>query len=116
MKSKLHRFARAEQGQRYEATRLKAVLETAVDGIILIDAKGIVQMFNPACERLFGYEAAEVIGRNVKMLMPPEFKTEHDQYLENYRTTGQRKIIGIGREVVGQRKDGTPFPMDLSVG
>jgi len=99
-----------------ETARLHAVLDTAVDGIILIDSRGIVQMFNPACERLFGYSAAEVIGHNVKMLMPPPFKAEHDQYLENFRTTGRRKIIGIGREVVGQRKDGTTFPMDLSVG
>ena len=96
--------------------RLKAVVDTAVDGVILIDAKGIVLMFNPACERLFGYSAASVIEQNVKMLMPSPFHEEHDQYLKNYRDTRERKIIGIGREVVGRRKDGSTFPMDLSVG
>ena len=98
------------------ATRLKAVVDTAVDGVILIDMQGIVLMFNPACERLFGYHADEVIGKNVKMLMPPPYRGEHDRYLANYLHTGERKIIGIGREVVGQRKDGSTFPMDLSVG
>lgn len=105
-----------EQALRHGAAQLRAVLETAVDGVILIDASGNVLMFNPACEGLFGYKAEEVLGRNVKMLMPPPFRDEHDGYLENYRTTKERKIIGIGREVVGQRKDGTTFPMELSVG
>ncbi|HUI96931.1 MAG TPA: PAS domain S-box protein [Xanthobacteraceae bacterium] len=107
---------RAEQAIRDTAARMKALVETAVDGIIMIDAQGCVQMFNPACEKLFGYAAAEVIGQNVKMLMPPPYRDEHDRYLENFHNTGERKIIGIGREVAGQRKDGTTFPMDLSVG
>ena len=98
------------------AARMHAVVETAVDGVILIDAHGLVSVFNPACERLFGYTAEEVIGRNVKMLMPAPFHGEHDGYLSNYRNTGERKIIGIGREVTGSRKDGSTFPMDLSVG
>jgi PAS domain S-box-containing protein len=92
------------------------VLDTAVDGVILIDASGSIISFNPACERLFGYGPSEVIGRNVKMLMPPIYADNHDRYLGNYRRTGERKIIGIGREVLGQRKDGSVFPMNLSVG
>lgn len=99
-----------------DEARFRAVVETAVNGVILIDARGTVLVFNPACERLFGYRADEVIGRNVRMLMPPPYQGEHDAYLDNYRRTGQRKIIGIGREVIGQRKDGSTFPMDLSVG
>ncbi len=107
---------RAEQALRESAARLAAVVDTAVDGVILIDARGNVQMFNPACERLFGYGAEEVLGRNVKMLMPSPYRDEHDRYIDNHRRTGERKIIGIGREVVGQRKDGSVFPMELSVG
>lgn len=97
-------------------SRLKAVVNTAVDGIILMDAHGTVTVFNPACERMFGYAADEVIGGDVKLLMPPPYRDEHDQYLDSYRKTGQRKIIGIGREVLGRRKNGETFPMDLSVG
>ncbi len=101
---------------RNEASRLRAVVDTAVDGVILIDADGAILMFNPACEQLFGYAAAEVIGRNVKMLMPAPYQSGHDGYLRNYRETGARKIIGIGREVQGLHKSGERFPMDLSVG
>jgi two-component system sensor kinase FixL len=97
------------------ATRLDAVMEAAVDGIIVIDADGHVQTYNKACERLFGYAAADVIGKNVKMLMPSPDHERHDSYLDNYKRTGVRKIIGIGREVTGKRKDGSTFPMDLSV-
>lgn len=99
-----------------EARWLSAVVETAVDGVILIDARGSVLMVNSACERLFQYAASEVIGQNVKMLMPGPYREEHDHYIGNFNRTGERKIIGIGREVFGQRKDGTTFPMDLSVG
>ena len=107
---------RVERSLQESAARLKAVVDTAVDGVILIDMQGIVLMFNPACERLFGYRADEIIGKNVKMLMPPPYRDEHDRYVSNYVHTGERKIIGIGREVTGQRKDGSTFPMDLSVG
>jgi two-component system sensor kinase FixL len=97
------------------AARLEAVMEAAVDGIIVIDADGTVQTYNKACERIFGYEAGEVLGRNVRMLMPSPDRGRHDGYLAHYHRTGERKIIGIGREVVGQRKDGSTFPMELSV-
>jgi PAS domain S-box-containing protein len=96
--------------------RLRALVSTAVDGVMIIDASGTVQEYNPACERLFGYRADEVVGRNVKMLMPSPYQEEHDEYLQRYRATGIKRIIGIGREVEGRRKDGTTFPMELSVG
>jgi len=107
---------RAVERRKSDETRLRTVLDTAVDGVILIDAGGSVLMFNPACERLFGYRADEVIGQNVRMLMPPPYRNEHDGYLANYHRTGEQKIIGIGREVLGQRKDGSTFPLNLSVG
>ena len=97
-------------------TRFRAIFDTAVDGIILMNAKGVVTMFNPACERMFGYTAPQVVGGNVRHLMPAPFHDQHDKYLANYRRTGKRKIIGIGREVLGRRADGEIFPLDLSVG
>ena len=95
--------------------RLRAILETAVEGIITIDEHGIIESFNPAAVAIFGYSAVEAIGQNVKLLMPEPFRHEHDGYLGNYRHTGHAKIIGIGREVAGRRKDSSIFPMDLSV-
>jgi len=95
--------------------RMRAILETAVEGIITIDEGGTIESMNPAAERTFGYKAAEVIGKNVSLLMPAPYCQEHDGYLANYLRTGHARIIGIGREVLGQRKDGTVFPMDLSV-
>ena len=95
--------------------RLQAVIENATDGIITIDNNGIVETINPAAARIFGYAPKEVIGQNIKMLMPQPYRKEHDQYIHNYKATGVRKIIGIGREVRGQKKDGTTFPMRLAV-
>jgi two-component system sensor kinase FixL len=95
---------------------LRAVIDTVVDGLIIIDQAGRVEVFNPACEKLFGYTGAEVLGRNVNMLMPAPYAGEHDAYLAAYRDTGNARIIGIGREVSGRRKDGSVFPMELSVG
>lgn len=97
------------------AQLVKSIVETVVDGIITIDSRGTVQSFNSAAERLFGYGAAEVIGRNVKVLMPEPYAAEHDGYLSHYQHTREPRIIGIGREVVGRRKNGSTFPMDLAV-
>jgi len=105
---RVHDLAKAEQ-------RVQAVVDHVVDGIITIDECGTVETFNPAAERIFGYRAEEVIGQNVRMLMPEPDHSRHDHYLANYLQTGKAKIIGIGREVLGLRKDGTRFPMDLAV-
>jgi two-component system sensor kinase FixL len=84
--------------------------------MVVIDERGIMQSFSAAAERQFGWTAAEVIGKNVSMLMPDPYQTQHDAYLERYMSTGERRIIGIGRVVVGERKDGSTFPMELAVG
>jgi len=94
---------------------LHAIIETAVEGIITIDEVGTIESFNAAAIQIFGYQADEVLGKNVKMLMPERYSSGHDTYLKNYLLTGERKIIGIGREVAGMRKDGSTFPMDLAV-
>lgn len=94
----------------------ETLLTTAVDGIMVIDENGHVLVYNDACERLFGYARERVIGRNVGMLMPEPYRSEHDSYINRYKRTGTKHIIGIGREVTGRRKDGSTFPMYLSVG
>jgi two-component system CheB/CheR fusion protein len=95
--------------------RLRAILETAVEGIITIDERGLIESFNRAAETIFGYTAAEVIGKNVSVLMATPHREQHDGYIEHYKRTGHARIIGIGRETFARKKDGTLFPMDLSV-
>jgi two-component system, LuxR family, sensor kinase FixL len=107
---------RLEEQLRASEARWRSIVESAVDGIVVIDSRGRIESFNPAAERLFGYTEAEVIGQNVNILMPAPYHEEHDDYLERYLRTGFHKIIGIGREVTGKRRDGTTFPLHLSVG
>jgi PAS domain S-box-containing protein len=95
--------------------RTRAILDTVLDAIITIDEQGCIESVNPAAERIFGYQAGELIGRNVSLLMPSPEREAHDQYLARWRATGERHIIGIGREVQGRRKDGTVFPLELVV-
>jgi two-component system sensor kinase FixL len=106
----------AERQIRGDDELLRSIVESAVDGIVVINARGEIEAFNQAAERLFGFTRGEAIGRNVSMLMPAPFDTEHDRYIERYLQTGEAKIIGKGREVTGRRKDGSTFPLHLSVG
>lgn len=101
---------------RISAARWRAVIDAAVDGIIVIDCRGQIEAFNHAAEQMFGYTEAEVLGRNVSMLMPDPDRSKHDGYIHHYLTTGHRKIIGIGRSVTAVRRDGERFPVHLSVG
>jgi PAS domain S-box-containing protein len=108
LQEQVERLAEAE-------ARVRAVVDHVIDGIITIDEQATVETFNPAAERIFGYKADEVVGRNVKMLMPEPYRAQHDEYVSHYVRTGEARIIGIGREVVGRRKGGARFPMDLAV-
>ena len=107
---------RAEEALRNREDHLRSILDTVPDAMIVIDAVGAIQSFSRAAERLFGYPGTEVIGRNVSILMPEPDRGRHDCYLERYRSTGERRIIGIGRIVTGRRRDGSTFPMHLSIG
>jgi two-component system, LuxR family, sensor kinase FixL len=99
-----------------ESAMLRSILETVPDAMVVIDHLGTIQEFSKAAERLFGWSADEVQGRNVNVLMPAPYRDQHDAYLQRYLATGERRIIGIGRVVVGQRRNGSTFPMELSVG
>jgi PAS domain S-box-containing protein len=116
LRAEIARRSRIEEALRESEALNRSIVETAVDGIITIDERGRIESFNSAAEQIFGYAAREVIGQNVKMLMPAPYRHHHDSYLAHYLQTGERKIIGIGREVLGQRQDGSTFPMDLAVG
>lgn len=96
--------------------QLKSVIDNVVDGLVIIDQNGLLETFNPAAERIFGYRAEEVLGRDIKMLMPEPDRGRHQGFVAGYVRTGDAKIIGLGREVIGERKDGSLFPMYLSVG
>lgn len=104
--------ARAEAREAH----LKSILATVPDAMIVIDSRGAIQSFSVAAEKLFGYTAGDILGRNIKLLMPSPYRDRHDGYLDRYAATGEKRIIGIGRIAVGQRKDGSTFPMELSVG
>ena len=106
----------AEARQRASDARWHAVAESAVDGMVVIDARGRIEAFNPAAERLFGYAERDVVGQNVNVLMPSPYKEQHDGYLARYLATGEKQIIGLGREVIGRHRDGSTFPVHLSVG
>lgn len=106
---------KAEAALRESENKITSIIQAAVDGIITIDTRGIMEMVNPSAARLFGYEASELLGKSINMLMPEPDQSHHDGYIHNYLTTGRKKIIGIGREVTGLRKDGTTFPFYLSI-
>lgn len=107
---------RAQDQLREREAHLQSVLDTVPDAMIIIDPQGLIHSFSATAMRLFGYNAAEVMGHNISMLMPSPYREQHDAYLARYLATGERRIIGIGRLVVGQRKDGSTFPMELAVG
>src|SRR5664279_5449734 len=105
----------ASAAQAREA-HVQSILDTVPDAMVVIDIRGVMQSFSAAAARLFGYTPNEVIGKNVSMLMPSPYREQHNGYLERYLRTGERRIIGIGRVVVGERRDGSTFPMELTVG
>ena len=111
-----HKLTNPSQDEADALAKLNAILNATVDAMIIIDHTGTIELFNAAAQRMFGYSVQEVIGKNIKMLMPEPYRKEHDQYLDNYMKTNQARIIGIGREVKACKKDGEIFPIELSVG
>lgn len=114
--SDITEYKKAEQALRASEARARAVIDTVVDAVIIIDTLGRVQLFNPSSEKIFGYRAEEVVGQNVRMLMPQPDRDNHDGYLKHSSRTVERLVIGTARELTGQRKNGSTFPMELSVG
>jgi len=110
------RLRRVRLGSERREAHLESILATVPDAMIVIDERGVIQSFSSAAERLFGHKAQDVIGQNIKTMMPSPYRESHDGYLERYLRTGEKRIIGIGRVVVGERKDGSTFPMELAVG
>lgn len=107
---------RLEDRVRERTRQLSTTLDTLIEGVITIDDRGLIQAFNPSAEKMFGYRADEVIGQNVDLLMPDEYGAAHDAHIRHYLETGKAKVIGTGREVAGKRKDGSVFPVQLSIG
>ena len=116
LRTSLLRAAQSAQDALAREAHLQSILDTVPEAMIVIDERGSIQSFSAAAERLFGYTPAEVMGKNIKILMPSPYRENHDGYLERYLRTGERRIIGIGRVVVGERKGGSTFPMELAVG
>ena len=108
-------LSQAERALDASEVKIRTILETTVDGVVIIDEDGVIDSYNQAAERIFQYPAEEMIGKNISALMPSPYREEHDGYMRSYQETGHKKIIGIGREVKGQRKDGDIFPMELAV-
>jgi two-component system sensor kinase FixL len=114
-RSRLAAAASADDAVARQA-HVQSILDSIPDAMIVIDERGIVRSFSAAASRLFGYAPGEILGENVKLLMPSPYRGDHDSYLQRYKNTGERRIIGIGRVVVGERKDGSTFPLELNVG
>jgi two-component system sensor kinase FixL len=112
----IHEQKQAEADLRAREAHLRSILDTVPEAMVVIDEAGIITSFSTAAERLFGYAAAEAVGQNVRILMPEPMRGAHDGYLDHYRRTGERRIIGTNRVVTGRRADGTPFPMELAIG
>ncbi len=116
MVTSIHAQRQADEDLRAREAHLRSILETVPDAMVVIDEQARIKSFSAAAVRQFGYAEEDVAGRNVSLLMPEPYRTQHDAYMARYLSTGERRIIGIGRVVVGQRKDGSTFPMELSVG
>ena len=109
------KFIKSEEARRKSESLAQSIMDNVVDGIVTINEQGIIESINPSAERIFGYKSNEIIGQSVNILMPETEKSRHDEYIQNYLQTGESKIIGIGREVQGLRKDGSVFPIDLAI-